>query len=310
MCEIRRYHDKNGLRDEQLAEARESPYQFQERFTDSCEFVYQYLVQYSPDQRNKWLQQHCPELLDAVNSNEEFQKKFCKDLYSFISTFDFATFLPLIEPQEEGTDTEHKPSIHFELSMLDNLRDIVLAAKLDTRLFIKSPSQLSQSDQLKLLDGIDIDAINSLIRDCTAVEIGLDGCLASIHTAILCSFLRQLKQRQKMWLDDWQYNPKTREAQFEIKPYRYTRCMSCNCKFDPSTGRNASCVRAQDMIARSAMLPVRYIRHHIENTFTHLDDYWRPNRSYQQLSQGADPEPVYTGVRAYDTFIDSCFFLE
>ena len=55
------------------------------------------------------------------------------------------------------------------------------------------------------------------------------------------------------------------------------------------------------------MLPVRYIRHHIENTFTHLDDYWRPNRSYQQLSQGADPEPVYTGVRAYDTFIDSLF---
>ena len=313
LCEIRRYHDQRSRRVEQLQQAHDDPYQFQEHFTDSCEFIYRHLVQHAPDRRgkiarrrNEWLQRHCPQLLDAVNSNEGYKQEYRKDLHRFVSAFDFASFLPLIEPQAIGADAEHKPDIQFELGLLDNLRDIVLATRLDTRAFTDSPSRLSAEDQLDLLDRFDIAAINSLIRDCRAVQIGIEGCLASIHTAILSSFLRQLKHRQKKWLDDWQYHPKTREPQFEIKPYRYRRCEACDCKFNPDTGANASCQRATDMLARAANLPVRYIRHHIENTFTQLDDNWRAGNSYQRAANNAPGhEPVYTGVRAYDTFVDS-----
>ena len=53
-------------------------------------------------------------------------------------------------------------------------------------------------------------------------------------------------------------------------------------------------------------MPVRYIRHHIENTFTRLDDNWDNDNSYQRAAAArGTQEPVYTGVRAYDTFVES-----
>ena len=216
---LRRYSDLQYDRTELIRQANEDPFTFQEELTDHLEFVYQHLIEFNKNcpkelanRRNEWLRQHYPRLLEAVNGHEPSRRRYHKDVYQFIAEFPFSEFLPQIEPQASGHSSSHKPDIHFELGLIGNLRDVIFNLRLDSNALTNGPSGLTPTEQLDFLKKLDIDAVNTLIRDCRAVGIGLDGSMASIHTATLSSFLRLLKHDQKKWLDDWQFSPKNSTA--------------------------------------------------------------------------------------------------
>ncbi len=127
----------------------------------------------------------------------------------------------------------------------------------------------------------DEDNLNYLIRDCIAIQTGLEGITQSIYTIMLCAELRYLHLRWKHWWAEWQEEPKERKARFlslEINPDgEYPKLK-------------------------------RFARHKIANGYTTISDKpVAPSdiEEAERSARDAEQECAYTGVRAVDTFLAS-----
>lgn len=201
---------------------------------------------------------------------EEFDKSEEPYFYQFIR--DGATNLEaFLEGQNEIEIS--KIDVDFELKVLrnlfwigsfrrfslPNLPDPILDSEAAYGVLEKG-SQFAQ----------DIDTLNAVIRDCRAVEIGLDGIDTSIRTCMLSAKLTSIKLELGDWWGRWRTDGGFRSNTIAVV-------------HEPTTD-----------------LPVTYVRHHLDNTITKLDSV-----DHFVVTKHNTGEPYVTGVRAFDTFLDA-----
>ncbi len=201
--------------------------------------------------------------------------------------------------QQTGKATpDEKLNVEFELALLKNFETIIRnrgsAMNLKTstaKPFIpkdENPTQFIKDMKTNYKNLFSPDKrksqIEALIRDCIAVQAGLDGIKQSIYSIFLSANLRHLDARWRRWWNDWQEKPKERVPAFDI--------LRDDQKNEETYG----------------IEPFRYVRHHIENLYTILSNKVPDQKSILELEQKAhdkNEEAAYTGVRAVDTFLAS-----
>lgn len=209
---------------------------------------------------------------DLDDQDEEIFAE-CSDVFgtddtSFLKKF-FETFKA---PHSGAIDSPGPIDVGLEVGLLEAIFGIIEQRDFDLQIRGSSDPELGKYvDKLKRKFGNgkgNRDVLLEAIRDCVAVEVGLEGIKESIYTIMVSSALRKIGSDWEEWWNDWLDQPPKRKAVFEVEEQK-----------EPYAPQFV------------------WSRHQVTNYFITLPDEWTPKDATKD-------EPI-TKVRAVDNFLQS-----
>lgn len=177
----------------------------------------------------------------------------------------------------------HDNYLKFERQLLAQLLRATLFTKLNR--FSASPFQdaIAKKDTAKPGSFAAIGGLDRNIRELRARIIGLNGLKNAINTGVLCASLDLVDHEWRQWWHRWKLTPPHRKPLLD------------KLKLAPE-------IKDGDP---NSILPVRYVRHMLDNVITDFSDCERVLGSDDDRTSTPSDGIRFTGVRSFDNFLES-----